>query len=290
MTKLKRVKELPSWFRPERYKELARFNAQAWLEQLRHRKWLFEGNPVFPKSTKGQGHHEDMDAWKKRVEVPVAQLLQDPLLVRAESAIFIVRGEPRPTMIQRGEFWDFGAGEAPLQEVRFKSILNLALRDSAFAEDGSADAERWECIKNLGGRFSVSAEIAESAISIGHDRHPVLSVNLSASDADLEAYFEQWLKRARLERGMPDTVRKNAPPYASWIDYGVLPYLDLKIWSLQRGIEITAQAFADMLPNITGNYDRGLDSVRDNTIVWAKKLMIDLSALEELAKAERDLF
>lgn len=287
MVKLKQVRELPSWFSAQRYKGIEEFDAANWLEHLNYRFGLLNGNPIYPDRISGDDLAERLDRWRDRVRSDAEAIFRDPLLRAEKVTAFVVHGGG-PVTIVRGTFLAKSPGRAPLEKVIFQDILDLAMSDKFSLEEADANLERWSSIKSMERNFSISGAASESEIAIGASKRPVISVDLAASDSDLEEYFRHWLKSVRTERGLK-AVRKNAPDYRAWVGYGVLPYLDLKIWGLLNGAEVTAQAFASALPEITGDHYRGADSVRDNTIPWARRLMESLTALEALAKSERDL-
>lgn len=288
MIKLKQARKLPKWFIAAKYKGAEDFKAAKWLEQLRFRKRLLVGNPMFPESEESPEAELALAQWQGRTRETANELFLDPYLGLAKTQAFTVRGEADAGVVIKGSFQSSGPGQPLLKTVVFKDILDLARRDSAFLDEDQPNRQRWDVLRRSNEAFSLSGVVASSPIELEKFSRPVISVDLLASDTELKEYFGRWLSTARAERGLA-AVRKNSPSYQAWAEYGILPYLDLKIWGLLNGFEVTAQAFANGLAEITGDHSRGVDRVRDTTRPWARTLMDDLSALEALAKIERDV-
>jgi hypothetical protein len=276
------VKDLPDWFTPEKYRGSKDFNAAHWLDELRHRRQLLEGNPKFPKSGAGE-----MEAWRLRIAEAAETLRASPIRRTGPGTAFIIRGRKQPELVTHGAFSSTGPGKAPIRSVTIHDLLSQSMRDKRLIDDPVV-AGRWDALgAKPGESFTLSAESAQSMVSLGQNC-PLLMVDLSAGDTVLKEYFLDWLASARRASGFSGT-RKNSPDYTAWFGYGVLPYIDITIWAMQFETSVTAQVFADFLAELTGDYDHGVDAVRGTTKVWAKRLMLDLSALEAQAMIERDL-
>lgn len=283
MNRINRVRDLPDWFTPEKYQGLENFNAAQWLDQLRHRRQLLKGNPTFPETVPG-----DIDAWRSRIVEDAESLRSSPIRRSGPGTAFIVRGQEQPRLVTHGSFSSTGPGKAPIRSVTIRDLLSQSMRDKSHADDDAVAALRWDALgAKAGESFTVSAEAAQSVVNLGPSC-PVLMVDLSAGDTVIEEYFLNWLASARRASGSSG-ARKNTPDYKAWFGYGVLPYLDITIWAMQFETSVTAKVFADFLTELTGDYDHGVDAVRGTTMVWAKRLMLDLSPLEAQAMIERDM-
>ena len=60
------------------------------------------------------------------------------------------------------------------------------------------------------------------------------------------------------------------PEYQKWVDYAVLPYLDLKLWAEEESCSIPNRVMADA---IFPNGDKGEEMVRKTTQKIANMLM-----------------
>lgn len=76
-----------------------------------------------------------------------------------------------------------------------------------------------------------------------------LTINLHANDKQIIADFKEWLKTIRYELDV--SVNKKTPfsekDLLEWAEYGVLPYLDLKIWSGFTGQKITQSVIGNTI-------------------------------------------
>lgn len=142
----------------------------------------------------------------------------------------------------------------------------------------------------LGEVFSTSFSLSE----LGHSlpvRHadkippgemlffsPVM-VDLRASDAALKDAFSVWL--AKVRAAQPAAERPKAI-YDRWARYGVLPYLDLSIWTWETGAHIPDRVMSAAI----SRYDMGEANLRKTVKPLALGLLADLSALEEVASID----
>jgi hypothetical protein len=109
-------------------------------------------------------------------------------------------------------------------------------------------------------------------------------VNLALPDNVLVRHFKRLLKE---ERAWPRPGRKL--DYADWIDFGVLPYLDLCCWQREVGVKIPDWVMADA---IFPQGQKSDDTVRKTTAKLADKLVARshlelLAALAAQEKAEQ---
>lgn len=80
-----------------------------------------------------------------------------------------------------------------------------------------------------------------------------VSFNLSFDDTEISEAFEIYLESQR-KNISPIKKRFTTSDFKSWCDSGVLPYLDLKIWSKENKIKMTDYNIAELIfinkPNI----------------------------------------
>lgn len=113
--------------------------------------------------------------------------------------------------------------------------------------------------------------------------HALARVDLSAPDSVLMEGFEVWLAEARAARGIDRDRRFHRPNFGNWVRYGLLPYLDLLIWSMETDTEITWDVMAAVCrPHAVG----GGEPMRKTVGLLAGNLMRDLSELKALAALE----
>tara|TARA_B100001971_G_C18022418_1_gene448136 strand:- start:167 stop:805 length:639 start_codon:yes stop_codon:yes gene_type:complete len=99
----------------------------------------------------------------------------------------------------------------------------------------------------------------------------VVEIDFSQPDHILKRQFEQYIKKTR--KNFPDLrkpFRFKRPKYKRWYDFGLIPYLDLKIWSQENKVKIPHRVLADV---IFPNQDKDEESVRKSTQRIAKKVI-----------------
>ncbi|MEQ1525990.1 MAG: DUF6387 family protein [Gallionella sp.] len=107
----------------------------------------------------------------------------------------------------------------------------------------------------------------------------LIKVNLKLPENMLVEQFRAYLKKLN---GKAKKVEKLE--FDKWIKFGVLPYLDLKIWELESGETIINRVMADAIfPSGEG----GEDAVRKTTAKLAKELLTNehLDKFAEIAGA-----
>jgi len=101
----------------------------------------------------------------------------------------------------------------------------------------------------------------------------LINVNLDYSDDILIEQFKKWLSAIRVE--LDTRTKSKAIKQAdlnSWALYGVLPYLDLKIWERETNLSIPNRVMADAI------YLRGVggeETVRKTTTPLVEQLLSD---------------
>jgi hypothetical protein len=116
-------------------------------------------------------------------------------------------------------------------------------------------------------------------IGIGSDHSYPLNVDLRASDSILIEGFIALLRDVRSHQAV--VSKRERPAYKLWAHYGLLPYLDLHIWSKESGASIPHHVMAEAV-----GYRKGGDSFRKTVPPLARSLMADLSNLEALSAIE----
>lgn len=248
MAKIKQLKELPDWFDLRKYESCQCFRAIDWLTNLSRRKLIFE-------------------------------YLADSDLTSVSDLARAIREDP----VQENSFYD--TPSSPVRPLRFADVASRAGFVLSFEAIPSVakEAERW---KKLRAAISPSGWL-ESATDraldgyIGPDltgNFPLL-VDLSASDSMLIESFTAWLKDARSQLDINTT--RERPAYRHWARYGLLPYLDLLIWSEENRHQIAHNVMRQAV-----GYPHDNDAFRKTVPPLAKSLMKSLQHLEALAAVE----
>lgn len=101
-------------------------------------------------------------------------------------------------------------------------------------------------------RSFIDDPIFEGLKKIGSDErtrsYDLVKVDLSVPDKILIEQFSDYLRQVR--KTNPDIKPAKpykAPEYKKWIEYGVLPYLDLKMWEKENNTSIPYRVMADAI-------------------------------------------
>lgn len=106
-----------------------------------------------------------------------------------------------------------------------------------------------------------------------------LMIDMRHPNNTLEKAFSIWLKRLR---GDQPKVKKSKAMYARWTEYGVLPYLDLKIWAQETKTHIPDRVMCMAINKVDG----GVEQLRDTIAPLAERLLHDLGTLAKSAAIE----
>jgi hypothetical protein len=113
-------------------------------------------------------------------------------------------------------------------------------------------------------------------------------VNLGATDGEIKLAFDACLKEVRANQQAK--AKREKPSYKNWARYGLLPYLDLLIWSMETDTNIIDRVMSAAI----SAYDAGEGNLRTTLAPLAAELMSSLSALQALvavqARANPEVF
>ena len=256
---------LPRWFDINKYQKCSDFKAVEWLYQLKRRSEVFWGHPDFCK-------YDDVD--------------RDASLVlwwgMWEAALVRMRVEP--LSFDEGSHHLMNFSE-PVRSVVVADLFFQISRDKHALREGRCDqrkAQRWAVLDG-DHSFRDFQKYASEVLEIDHYRDGVLpsaliSVDLNATDSVLLEAFANWLS---CQRKANCQSKRERPAYYYWAGYGLLPYLDLKLWSLERGVRIPHHVMAQAV-----GYVKGGDSFRKTVPTLALSLMNNLDELAALAALE----
>lgn len=270
MAKVERVEDLPEWFNLEKYRGCEFFGAPEWHHQISRRRELLSAHPEhsYPPRLAERGLFFDL--WRVFSEIPASIVREKPVELDGQS--------------------DYSrSGVQPVRNVYTFDLAMQAYRDEIAEREGLCGPEipnRWAAIgdKNFPLMSSVLVSNLPIEINIHDPRVPslaVVQVDLGASDSVLKEAFSTWLKDTRASR-KTETPRQGKPLYDRWHRYGVLPYLDLWIWSIETGSHIPDRVMSAAI----SNYDAGEANLRKTVAPLAEGLIRDLSGLRALAAVE----
>jgi len=246
--KTKKVGTTPDWFVLEKYQECSSFKAIDWLANLLQRQSVFEHLA-----------RSEMDS--------ASQLTKE------------IRNDPS------GSYFLCDTPDSPVQPLTFDKIVMAAF----FAKLGDIipsmkeTAEKWAQFRNA---ISTNALIdpmtnsnSFSPIDLNRSNELPIIVDLSINDSMLIEAFSVWLKDVRAQKGI--SASRERPAYKNWARYGLLPYLDLLIWSQENNYQIPHNIMREKI-----GYRLDNDAFRKTVPPLAKSLMDDLTELKALAAIE----
>lgn len=262
--KINSTADLPEWFDLEKYKGCAEFGALEWYACIRERVRVAHVVEALVSGERGS------------IRKKLASMRAHPLAAIDRKEELIQQLLPRPAV--RSATW-----QALERAARLDRMTNSK---QAPAWESLGDAIRLASPDNELGNERALQESETLMIPGWLDREAdaaLAIVDLSATDAVLVDAFKEWLIQARA--GQPTVARKKTRKrYAieRWAGYGLLPYLDLKIWAIETGTKIPLDVLRDAIR------PRHSDSehIRKTVASLARSLVADLSGLRAMAAAE----
>lgn len=269
---------LPDWFRRENYAAAEGFKAAQWYEQLNRRRELLD---VFDYQLDRSKLFNDDGS--PMVEFNLWRLLW------AREALESIRKFPVETPEDKCQ----EELQSPIRSIKTFDLMKQMDRDTVALKEGLCGEEklrRWSVIADPEAYYGLNEEIAEMPVEMefyGENRKPtaLIQVDLGATNKVLRQAFKAWLDNVRseereaLERGSGD---KNNTLYQNWARFGLLPYLDLKMWMMETGNQIPIQILLTGL----AKYPISESNFAKSAISAANRLMADLTQLKALAAVE----
>lgn len=267
MAKIESTADLPVWFSLEKYQGTKDFSAAEWLTALAIRQDIL--------STVVRRNDSEEGAYDYQCLAPHLEALRRAPLKHPSDHYLWQHIPARGTL-------------AKLSPVRHLTMQDMAWQ--AFEDRGRAEtdhrarqlADRWQAI--VGDDLFEQGLIEQDDplfMDYRGEGAPVAAVrvDLAAQDSVLLEAFSIWLKTAR---DTHQAARRERPAYHDWSRYGLLPYIDLLIWTYETGNQIPHNFMAQAV-----GYFRGGDSFRKTVPGLAKNLMLStLAELEALAALE----
>ncbi|WP_337157962.1 DUF6387 family protein [Pseudomonas putida] len=293
MAKIDTVKDLPTWFDLNKYKAASEFSAKDWLFHIQLRATMLPMLPMLkldylaaiPKlrelrksgSTEAMYILDMVDATNQVREKPINCHLPGNFFWDAA----------RNSISSDGL-----AAQRAIKPLTLYDMLRQKTADQFAVEDGDADNSAlvlWDYLENEELSAYPEGEINLESdkdcqdltltellsredkydlfsrtphIEIKIDRRineqwhsPAITVDLNAPDAAILKTFKEWLKKERTNSPEGAGTPKK-PAFDWWSDYGLLPYLDLYLWSLETDNHIPDRVMANAISSDTFGEDR----------------------------------
>lgn len=250
MAKIDRVQDLPEWFDLENYRDCECFDSYEWYLQLLERRSFFNAclerkEPESPTKSAFTWYDDSIEDFR------------DSPLELPDSLSGIEHRKP------------------PVRSLRDYD-LSMAIIEAAFKQGRASDSIDTSVL------FKDPHEAGIEIDCIGSQhRLPVLIVDLGVNDSTLKESFAIWLQGARKTHS-DLTPKRSKPAWDRWARYGLLPYLDLLIWSMETETHIPDRIMSAAI----SAYDVGEANLRKTVAPLAEALMDDLSGLQALAAIE----
>jgi len=280
-SRIKNVSELPKWFHLDKYKAAKKLNAAGWYEQLRLRvNFLVYLDPT----------QDEVPAEIR--ELPIFKdALAEALAVFRETPIFDIKGEGRgklpiflyfddPSRLCKKFDYALGVHQMTLEEFELvrSAIDPIRLQYVACWKDQF----QYHMLDTSKPFYKLPPWIREPVcksiiveIKDEHDFGPVnldtVVVDLNFPDKILIENFKQYLASRREESKTEHLSKPNRQQdFYDWTRFGVLPYLDLKLWEMETGNKIPLRVLADAIYPLG---EGGEETVRKTTAPLANSLI-----------------
>lgn len=237
---------LPEWFDLEKYRGCTAFGPVEWYACIRERVHVAHVVSCLPPGEPGS--------------------------IRAK--LEWMRAHPLAAASRKQDIVDALTSRRAVRTATWAELSRAAVLDRL---SGSEQASAWGAVG-----ADTESPVGELLMPGWLDREAdgaVAIVDLAATDAVLLAEFKAWLASARTSHP-PQQPTRNRPAVDRWAGYGLLPYIDLAIWSLETDTELTE---VQMAAAIYSDPCADPDKIGDTVAPLARALMADLSPLRALA-------
>jgi len=273
--KINRVADLPEWFSLESYEGSSKFTAVEWLAQIERRRDLLRTHPDYcPALPQNKGDEWDnfaLEFWGLMIHQDAKLIRQAPLEA------------PTIELLQR---WVTEPRSKPIRSVSLADLMKQKQRDieaKGRNQTEPSTVARWEILHPdlnpiMGALHQACTPFYFDDYN-GLKEAPMIKVDLGASDANLKEAFSNWLAETRKSQ---EAEKKKKVIYERWARYGILPYMDLYIWSLETGSIIPDRVYSSAI----STYDAGEANLRKTVAPLSLSLLKDVSDLRAIAFIE----
>ncbi len=278
---IRRVSDLPEWFDLAKYDDSLSLDSAGWYEQLavrRHMARLID-------SERWENFQDDGSSKLRELYIREFALIRaNPLIdVNSDFGLKVsFLGGALHELKTRNPRYSFGVHLATVRNL-YLTERDIEVEKRDYARNFFAQFENRDWLNDDPFEFPCTDWIDEPVDGVRKTSIPQVnvSVNLSLPDKVLIKQFIQMLQSLRdpLQRVYYPDPDQRKPDYSNWVRFGVLPYLDLRIWEREAEIKIPNRVMADAIfpPGVGGE-----EVVRKTTAKLAEELQT-LESLETLA-------
>jgi hypothetical protein len=284
---IRNINELPEWYSLKKYHGIALLDAAKWYDILLQRwthKFFFERDGIkkYTTYTMDNGENPFLLALQASRENPLS-LLEDDLQI-----IVIGGGLLQELKYDPEDFAVSSYAVSPLTirrlyqiENRLKKETRFKIRkwmDSVFGFFGE-DFDKIPQEEHEWAKSFIDDPIFEALEKHGEEDniyetgrdYDLVRIDLTVPDKILIQQFADYLYYVRKKYPNVKKAHKyKYPEYQKWIDYAVLPYIDLKLWAYEENCSIPHRVMADA---IFPDGEKGEEMVRKTTQKIADMLM-----------------
>ena len=299
MTKIDKVSDLPKWFDLNKYESVSDFTATDWIIQLTLRSFAI--NMMRTMQHSSNTNNESIETAKNSEH-------DEKYIIGFFDLIKALRDTPTSSNLNGNFYWDYAVSSVTpehlhlSQPVRSLTLKDIIIKRNSYEldfEDGitteqetiiwkylnkDIKIEDFEDEEDSHGYFETIPEIEislEKCITEKWDK-PSIVVDLNAPDSLLVNSFKYWLSSQRASPPA-EAITPRKPAFSWWGKYGLLPYIDLLVWSDETGIHIPDRVMAEAISKFTSGEDR----LRKTLKPIAADLNKLIEGLSELAATER---
>jgi hypothetical protein len=277
--RIKHISALPGWYSLEKYNKAETLDAAGWYEQLSVRADM----SVMIEGRRGQ-------TWQNGELPSISRQTAQALdLIRATPIVDLTGDGLLHALFHGGALAELKSCD-PLYTpgVHLITVRNHYMTERSVQKEKRTHARSFfnqfddrDSLKPLEYKAREWMDQPIDWISGGSGVCANTQVNLLLPDKVLIAQFKQFLKDRRnaLQRAGASIENRQKPDFAAWRRFGVLPYLDLRMWEHEAGIKLSNRVMADAIfPPGEG----GEEVVRKTTAKLAH-LLLTRKHLETLA-------
>lgn len=265
MKKIKHVSELPEWFKLENYEGAKNFNLADWCEQLQGRTLFINAyvsifcttdeNSKEYELRKSAAHHKILE-----------HMRQNPLNIYKDNILRAFLSEIEPEI-------------SPFTPSSYLGVKEMTARNYLFISDELKPAYLATLQAIMSGKTAlelpewIDAPLNQLTSDKPQD-YDVVLIDLHVPDNLLLEHFKTYLKMKRVENRTKESHVRcfSKSDKESWHRFGVLPYIDLRIWSLENRALIPYRVLADA---IFPSGSCGEETIRKTTAPLAEQLTSD---------------
>lgn len=243
--RIRNIHELPEWFELEKYKGVESLDTTGWYEQLSVRSTI--QSMIAPRwNGKTKFIQQEIDVISAVQAMPIIDVTATDLL----KCYFF--GGPLPELKASDPQYSLGVHLATVRDLYLmEANIYSEVRRTARAWSAECSSGKdWLSKRNKNFNLDYVSMWAHDPVNKhSDDKRPLVRINTDLPDSVLIEQFKQMLRSMRdpaQEEFYP--VRDHRKPdFSSWITFGVLPFLDLRIWARMADVQIPNRVMADAI-------------------------------------------